>query len=464
MWFARTAVLVGVGLLCWALGPLVLLLGALSLLHPRVRAWLRPTRRVVLVAGAVVLVLAGVVWLVPDGWVRVPPGAGTWVTPSYVGRPTIGDGELGPGGESPQVRTRFYGLAGCQRLDPVAEGRLVTVCGDDEPVLRLVDADSLHQQESVRLPGSGCTGRLAVGGGRVVASSGRQVLTVGVPDLVVDQSVDLAGTLGDGDCVTGLAVDGDRTWFASRDGVVGAITGTSVASVDIDDEVARPIAVDAGTAYVAGATALHRVGLRGGKAVVDWSAAYDSGTPGSAPVPLPGGLVATAMNRDPRLQVVVHSVTDGGVVCRAEVFDDDEGATDDGMVAAGSGVVVQNSDGYAGVRSTILGRTTSRGIARVEVAGGECRVAWTTDMDAPSGTPAVSADRDLVYVWAKRHSWLGVDAWYLSALDLGTGRLSWASRVGLGPLLDNHHGVVTLDDGAAYAPVLGGLVRVADRS
>ena len=153
------------------------------------------------------------------------------------------------------------------------------------------------------------------------------------------------------------------------------------------------------------------------------------------------------------------------VVCRAEVFEDDEGATDGGLVAAGSGVVVQNSHGYDGPRSTLLGRTTSRGIARVDAVGGRCRVAWTTDMNAPSGAPAVSPDDGLVYLWTKRHSWLGVDAWYLSALDLRTGRLAWARRTGLDPLADNHGGTVTLGpDRGAYVPVLGGIVKVADRA
>ena len=41
----------------------------------------------------------------------------------------------------------------------------------------------------------------------------------------------------------------------------------------------------------------------------------------------------------------------------------------------------------------------------------------------------------------------------------------WARRTGLGVLADNHHGTVALGpDGAAYVPVLGGFVRVADRS
>ena len=145
------------------------------------------------------------------------------------------------------------------------------------------------------------------------------------------------------------------------------------------------------------------------------------------------------------------------------MFGDDDGATDGGLVAAGTGVVVQNSHGYGAPLSTVLGRTTSRGIARVDVVAGQCRVTWTTDMNAPSGAPAVSTDDGFVYVWTKRHSWLGVDAWYLSALDLRTGRLAWARRAGLNPLVDSHGGVVALGpDRSAYVPVLGGIVRVAD--
>lgn len=467
MRFARTIVLVGVALVSWAFGPGVLLVGALALLHPRVRSWLRPTRRALLIGAATLVVLAGAVWLVPDGWVRIPPGPGALATPAYVGRPTLGAG-LGPSGESPQVDTRFYGLAGCERLEPVADGRLVTVCGGQEPVLRLVDATSLRQVGALRLPGSGCVGRLSVRADRVVVSSAQQVLSIGLPGLDVHRTVDLAGRLAAGDCVVGLAQDGDRSWFVSDAGVVGTITGTAsgtrIASLDLGEGVAWPLAVSGRAAYVAGETAVHRIDLRAGRPVVAWTERYDSGRPGSAPVPLPGGLVATAINRDPRLQVVVRDEADGAVHCRAEVFDDGEGSADGGLVAAENGVVVQNAHGYDGPRSTLLGRNASRGIARVEVVGDECRVAWTSDLDAPSGVPAVAPGRGIVYLGTKRHSWLGVDAWYLSALDLRTGRLVWAQRAGLGALFDSDRGAITLAPGAAYLPVLGGLVRVADRA
>ncbi len=464
MRFARTAVLVGIGLLWFWFGPLVLVAAALSLLWWKTRAWLRPTRRVVAIWSAVLVVVVGLAVLVPDGWVPIPPGPGRWVTPAYVGRPVVAEAVNGPVGESPTVATRSYGVSDCHRA-VVVDGRLALLCGGDRPVLRLVDPGNLRQVASSELPGAGCVGQLVVVGDDIVAASGQRILRIGVPDLVVESSVDLAAELGAGDCVTGLATDSvGRVWFASHDGLVG-IVDDEVRTVDLGDVVDRPLTVADGGAYVPGAESLARVAVRAGRPTVVWTAAYDDGgSRGGAPVVLPSGLVAVADNRDPRLQVVFHRADTGEVVCRAEVFGDDEGATDGGLVAAGDGVVVQNSHGYAGVRSTVLGRTTSRGIARVDVVDGRCRVTWTTDMDAPSGAPAVSTDDGLAYVWTKRHSWPGVDAWYLSALDLDSGRLVWARRTGLNLLVDNHGGAVTLGpDRAAYVPVLGGVVRVRDR-
>jgi hypothetical protein len=465
MRFARTTALGGVGLLWFLLGPVVLVLAALTLLWWRTRAWLRPTRRVVAIWASVLVVLAGLAVVVPDGWVPIPPGPGRWVTPAYVGRPALAEAATGPVGESPTVATRSYGVSDCHRVLVVGD-RLVLLCGGDRPVLRLVDPGSLRQVGSADLPGEGCPGEFAVVGGKVVAASGHRLLTLGVPDLVIESSVDLSASLDGADCVTGLGPDGaGRLWFVSGHGVVGVVVDGRVRTVDLDDRVDRPLTVTADGAFVAGSDALSRVRLEGGRPAVVWAAAYDDGgSRGSAPVVLPGGLVALADNRDPRLQVVFHRADTGAVVCRAEVFDDDQGATDGGLVAAGDGVVVQNSHGYGGALSTVLGRTTSRGIARVDVVEDRCRVSWRTGLNAPSGAAAVSTDDGLVYVWAKRHSWLGVDAWYLSALDLGTGRLVWARRTGLGPLADNHGGAVALGpDSAAYVPVLGGVVRVRDR-
>lgn len=463
MRFARTIVLVAVGLLWAALGPLVLVAAALTLLSRRVRAWLRPTPRTGLVSVAVVAAITAAALLVPPGWVRIPPGPGGWVTPAYVGRPAATHAEAGPIGESPSVVSKKYDVGDCSDLVVDGTGRLIALCGGTDPVLRLIDPDSLRTKVRTELPGTGCLGRLAATEDGVVAASARRVVRIDTEDLAIAASVDLSDQVAVGDCLTGVGADGaGRIWFATRSGAVGVVEGDRVRTLDLGDRIERPIAVADEGAYVAGVDALHRVGLVGGRPAQAWSAAYDDGGErGSAPVVLPNGLLAVADNRNPRVQVVLHHVATGEVACRAEVFDDDEGSVDGGLVAAGSGVVVTNARGYTGPLATILGRTTSRGIAYV---GSDCRVAWTTQMNAPSGKPAVSVADDLVYVWTKRHSWLGVDAWYLSALDLGTGRLAWARRTGLTLLADNHGGPVVLGpDRTAYVPVLGGLVRIRDR-
>ena len=462
MRFARTTALVGVALLWWAFGPVVLLLAAGSLYFRRVREWLRPTRRVLVWWVVAVGAVAGLAYVVPDGWVRIPPGAGALVTPSYVGRPAIvpADRVTAPIGESPQVTTRSYGTTACRDLGFDTHGRLVTTC---EGALRLLDPESLRQLASKDLP-AGCPPVFTVVGDRALVAADDRLLAVATADAEGDPDLTTAATvdLPDIGCLTGIGADEHgRIWLSSAAGRVGLVDGDRVRTLDLDDTVDRPLAVADDAVYVAGTHALHKVIAARGKPVQAWSSAYDGGERGGPPVVLPSGLVAVADDRDPRLQVVLHRGDTGEVACRVELFDDDESATDGGMVLAGEGVLVLNQHGYGGPLSTALGRTTTGGIALVDQ---KCDVSWESGLDAPSGAPAVSTGTGLAYVYTKRHSWLGANAWYLTALDLDTGRAVWARRTGLGVLRDNHGGSVALGpDGSAYVPVLGGFVRVHDR-
>ena len=491
MRFARTIALVGVGLLWLGFGPVVPLLAALSLFIRPVRAWLRPTRRVVAGWIGAVLVVVGLAKLVPDGWGPLPPGPGRLATPGYVGRPASPQPVdvkvpenphlaptgvttwTGPMGDSPHVWTKSYGLDGCRRVLVDSHGRLVSVCGDaDAPVLRLLDPDNLRQLASKDLPEgdhSPCSGAFYLDDHdrAVVATNDRRILAVstadadGDPDLTTQATVDLADDLPDDDCVVGVQPDWQgRIWFVSNEGRVGVVDDGKVRVVDLAEQVAHPLTVTRDGVYVGTDEALYRIAAGpGAKPAVAWRTAYDGGS-GSAPVALSSGLVAIAVNADPKLEVVLHRPDDGQEVCRAAVFGDDEGSTDGGLVVAGDAVVVQNGHGYGGPLSTVLGRTTNRGLARVD---SDCKVAWSTDLDVPSSAPAVSLASGLVFVYLKRHSWLGVDAWYLGAVDLRTGRLVYAVRTGLTLLADSHHGAVALGpDGSAYVPVLGGMVRVRD--
>jgi outer membrane protein assembly factor BamB len=477
MRFARTVALVGVGLLWLVLGPLVLLVALAALGVRQVRGWLRPTWRVVAAWVVAAVAASGLAVVVPDGWVPIPPGSGALVTPGYEGRPArlqpmaglakpnphlAASSFAGPLGESPHVWTRSYGVDGCRTVSVDVHGRLVALCGsDDEPVLRLVDPESLRQLAAKDLPtreDAPCRGAFYVDDGdrAVVATHDRRLLVVrtadgdGEPDLTTETSVSIADVVPDDDCVIGVAPDWQgRTWFVSRGGRVGIAEGERVRVLDLAEQVAEPPTLTRGGLYVATAEAVLRVDAGAdGRPVTTWRSAGDHpSTPAVA-----GDLVAVGDGD----HLVVRRTSDGQEVCASDV--------PGRPLAVGAAFVVQDTEGYGGPLSTLLGRTASGGLARIDVSGARCATTWTADVHAPSGAAAVSLPAGLVYAYTKRHSWLGVDAWYLTALDLRTGRAVWSVRTGLGVLRDNHRGEVALGpDGSAYVPVLGGLVRVHDR-
>lgn len=495
MRYARVAVVAVLALLFLALGPVVLLVAVAALAVPRVRAWARPDRTAVVATAGAAVLLVGALVVVPGGWLPILAGPGTAVTPAYLGRPALGRpaGPLppppahvapalfaGPLGETPRVRSRWYGVGRCRDLAVDSRHRLVTLCGGPgDPVLRLLDPTGLRQLAAKELPDGGglpCPGVFFVDAADrvVVATADQHLVTLatadaeGAPDLTAVASVDLGPALPDGDCVTGLRPDPQgHVWFASHDGRVG-VAGAEPRTVDVGDRIERPLVTSTASAYVAGSEGLHKVAVRGGRPVVVWNARYDAGgSAGAAPVVLPSGAVAVAVDRDPRLQVVVRRSATGTVVCRTEVFGDG-GTTDGGLVGTADGrdaVLVTNGQGYDGPLATVLGRSTPGGIARIDVRDGRCARTWTADVAAPSGAPVVSPQVGLAYAVTKRGSWWGVDAWYVTALDLRTGRPVWARRIGLGLLRDNHHATPALGpDASLYVPVLGGLVRLHDRT
>ncbi|WP_182524929.1 hypothetical protein [Nocardioides dongkuii] len=535
MRFQRTLALLGVVLLHHLLGPVVLLVAGGALLVPRVRAWLRPSRRVVAIGLAAAVVVTGLVVLVPDGWLPIPPGSGTLVAPSYLGRPAraepipmevpqhpglapngrssmhndawASDAYAGPGplGDSPEVDTAWYGLEECATLAFDEHDRIVALCGDlSGPTLHVLDPESMRPLVTKDLPArSGDTGKRPwedlCGGSyfylddedrAVVATTDQRILVVatddgaGDPDLTVDASYDLSSAVPDGDCLIALLPDWEgRIWWVTRDGTVGTVVPGEgdadpvVRTLDLGEEIANSISTGAdGGVYVVTVEALYKLAAddRRDVPVVRWRTAYDRGTEqkpgqlsrgsGTTPTLLPGGLVAITDNADRRMHVVFLRTDDGAEVCRAAVFEEGESATDNSLVAVGDGVVVENNHGYSGPWSTLLGRTTSAGLARVDVAEGECEVVWTSPETAPTSVPKASLATGLVYAYTKRPSWWGVNAWYLTAIDARTGRRAFSVRTGLGAMFNNHYAAVTLGpDGSAYVATMAGMVRVRDR-
>ena len=126
-------------------------------------------------------------------------------------------------------------------------------------------------------------------------------------------------------------------------------------------------------------------------------------------------------------------------------------------------MVVENNYGYTGPESTLLGRATTPGLARVDLDGRQVPGRLDEQEIAPTSVAKASRATGLVYAYTKRPTAWGVAAWYLTALDVRTGRTAFSVRTGLGTLMNNHYAAVTLaPDGSAYIATLAGMVRVHD--
>lgn len=496
--------LVGALLLLWiAWGPVVLLVAAAALCVPRIRWWVQDrayvSRRVAGWVTGAATALVAVVLVVPDGWLPIPPAPGAWAGPSYVGRPATprpvvaaevaqnphraaGSSETRPGplGLQPEVETSWLGLQRCGRLEVTSTGRLVALCTDRSgPSLRLVDPDSLRPTTTLDLPdssGASCAGDavyLDDADRAVVVTTDRRVLAVrteskGKPELAVDATWDLKPYVPYGDCLVALAPDwSGRIWWASANGLVGTLTPDSgrVAVIDLGEDVRRGIATDESGAYVVTDEAVHRlVAGPDGTPQAAWRTEY-GGDSGSAPVLLDGGVVAITDTYESRMGVLLLARDTGQPVCRQSVFDKGEGDTGSSLAPLGTGVVVTNNHDYSGPRSTLLGFTSSHGIARVDLVDGACVERWSSDVVSPSSGVTASWHNGLLYAWTKRPSLLGVSAWYLTALDADTGRSMWSVRAGTGLLAGSDHSQITIGpEGSAWIGTLAGLVRIRDRS
>lgn len=404
----------------------------------------------------------------------------------------------GPLGRQPHVDTAWFGIEECATITFDREGRLVTLCGDiNGPSLHVIDPETMRKRASMDLPERQKSDKRPwedlCGGAymyldndhrAILATTDRQIMAVrtsdkdGEPHLATDESWDLKPYVPHEDCLIALLPDWKGLiWWQSQDGLVGTIDpGSGEVKVhDLGESIWNSFAVDKTGAYVVSEAAMYKLtARRDGTPQVAWRTPYDRGKShkpgqlsqgsGTTPTLLDNGVLAITDNAEPRMNVLFLERSTGREICREPVFEKGASATENSLVSLGDAVLVENNHGYTSPVRTMLGFATEPGIARVDLRGGECSTAWTSDVVAPTSVPKASWANGLAYVYSKRPTWTGVSAWYVTAIDVATGRARWSVRTGTGTLLNNHYAAITLGpDGSLWIATLAGLVRVRDR-
>ena len=480
-------------------------------------------RRTGLAIATVLVLAAGCVGgqaVLSKGWLPIGPGVGSLFVPRFVGEPvsaqplptfeppqnphlaangrnsmhndayaTDAYTHPGPLGRKVHVTSAWYGVSECATLTFDRAGRLIGLCGGIlGPRLKFIDSKSLVVQASLDLPGrvlrAGVSPLEDLCGGAyfyldnedraVVATTDRSVWVVEVPSLVTQRVFSLASWVPKNDCLISLMPDwSGHIWFVTSAGIVGALDPASgeVKTVVLQGErIANSFAVDeTGGVFIVSDHALYRfdAGVK-----LTWRRAYDRGGrlkpsqlsqgSGTTPTLTGGGRVAITDNAEPRMNVLVYDRTDGRLVCSAGVFRSGESATENSIVAVGDSLLVENNFGYTGPLSTLGGDVTAQGVARVDVVDGKCVNVWESAERAPSSVPKASYATGLLYVYT-RPSEVDSAAWYLSAIDIRTGRTAFRVLSGVGMQWNNHYAAIALGpDGSAYVATLFGLIRIYD--
>lgn len=306
----------------------------------------------------------------------------------------------------------------------------------------------------------------------------------------VVQEFTLAGTLqefnGTDDAVTAVLPDWEgRYWFVSRLGIVGVVNpaDSNIATLCLSNEqIQNSFAIDKHGIYVVSDRAMYGITTLSGsdRPVIVWREEYETASgqktgslttgSGTTPTLLGDRFVAIADNADPQIHVLVYrremDFPGQRLVCKVPVFRAGESATDNSLIGVGNSLIVENNYGYDLFTNMMFGRTGAGGVTRIDFSKetGKGEIVWHNPVISQTTVPKVSLETGLVYVYAKDPSaGLGIDAYYLTAIDYETGETKFEILAGTGVSYDNNWAPVTLGpDNSAYIGVLRGLVKVVD--
>ena len=418
----------------------------------------------------------------------------TYMTDSYTWR--------GPLGRNTKV-TSAVAKGECASISFDSRGRLVAVCiaGSSGSFLTLLNPDSLKilARTQMPTPSSSAPGiaprdytefagsyfYLDNKDRAVVSTATHHIIMYAVRGAAGDRrfepvkDLDISAAMDDSDTIQSAlpAFDG-RIWFATKAGVVGNVdpdTG-DVRHIALEGEqIANSFSMDEnGGIYIVSTVALYRFDAGAdGTPEVTWREEYantgvqkpgqKSAGSGTTPTIMSGGRVAIVDNADPENVVVYRTApeSDDRLICSEPVFAEGASATENSLVAIGDALIVENNYGTADLTSTQGGRSTTPGMARVDVAADSCSTVWTnTTVRAPSVVPKFSAKTGLIYTYSKPVGPGTVDRWYWTALDFRTGKEVYSVLSGTGILYNNNYASVYLSkEGVGYVGVVGGVVR-----
>jgi hypothetical protein len=402
----------------------------------------------------------------------------------------------GPLGKNLKQTSATYGVSECATIAFDSQGRIVGLCGGLMGfTLRLINPTTLDVIAKFDMPGRNwamttnllsdlCGGTyfyLDKNDNAYALTTGNELwkIKVGANSFTHTDTYNLNASIASGDCALAVMPDwSGQIWFATKGGRVGVVNPTTKAVKTIDlpgDEVYNSLATDEnGLMFVV--TDHRTVALKApaGTPLIEWSTAYDRGTrvkpgqlsqgSGTTPTLIDDDLVVITDNADPKMHVIFLDRRTGEEKCSVPVFRNNASDTENSLVAVGRSVIVENNYGYSNPFVTLFGQTTTPGIARVDYNNGNCQTAWTAPISAPSAVPKASWGNGLMYTYTKESEAWWFSQWYFTAINVRTGQVAWKMRTGNGLQWNNHYASMYLGpDGAAYAPVMQGLIRLADQ-
>lgn len=401
-------------------------------------------------------------------------------------------------------RRSFLAPGDCASILFDDRGHLIAVCvGGTRIVAYVLDPGTLEPLAELELGKRSLGGDFLTnfaGGGYAVLDR-RQRLVLGTADGTIERfaiedreggvaivpldSFDVSSALADGEPITSALPDaGGALWFVGADGTVGVLDPESgeaqsrnFEGTDIENSFAL---APGGGAFVVTSEQLLRLRIRRGRPAVVWSEPYDRGerlkpgqtsrASGTTPTVMLGGrYVAIADNAEPRMNILVYDARaraqgpDDRLVCKLPVFEPGESATENSLIAAGRALFVENNYGYK-LFDVLGGHSAGPGAARIDLDpdGRGCTQAWLNDeVRIPSVVSKVSAADGTMLTYTKPELPSGVDAFYFTALDAGTGEVLWERLGGTGSLANNHYAALYVGpDGRLYVGTVGGVIAL----